>query len=381
MIYLDHNATTPLHPQALEAMLPFLGAAFGNPSSYHRLGREAKAAVDKARKTLAQALGAQPREIIVTSGGTEADNFALRGVAHALRAKGRHIITSAVEHHAVLKTCKALEKDGGAVTCLPVDDQGRVDLDAVLKSIRPDTILISVMYANNETGVVQPVEDIGRLAREHGVLFHTDAVQAFCKIPVVAAVRHVDLLSIASHKIYGPKGAGALFVRSGTPLAPLLAGGHHEFSLRAGTENVAALVGFAEAAALGMGSLEHEAVRLAALRDRLEEQLLKAVPDIIIHGKNAPRVPNTSNISFLSVESESILLHLDLLGICASAGSACTTGSPEQSHVLLAMGCSAPEAQGAVRFSLGKDTNENQINTVTEALCGIIKKLRQVSSM
>lgn len=381
MIYLDHNATTPLHPQALEAMLPFLGAAFGNPSSYHRLGREAKAAVDKARKTLAQALGAQPREIIVTSGGTEADNFALRGVAHALRAKGRHIITSAVEHHAVLKTCKALEKDGVAVTCLPVDDQGRVDLDAVLKSIRPDTILISVMYANNETGVVQPVEDIGRLAREHGVLFHTDAVQAFCKIPVVAAVRHVDLLSIASHKIYGPKGAGALFVRSGTPLAPLLAGGHHEFSLRAGTENVAALVGFAEAAALGMGSLEHEAVRLAALRDRLEEQLLKAVPDIIIHGKNAPRVPNTSNISFLSVESESILLHLDLLGICASAGSACTTGSPEQSHVLLAMGCSAPEAQGAVRFSLGKDTNENQINTVTEALCGIIKKLRQVSSM
>lgn len=381
MIYLDHNATTPLHPQAREAMLPFLGDAFGNPSSYHRLGREAKAAVDRARKTLAEALGTQPQEIVFTGSGTEADNLALRGVAHALRKKGRHIITSAIEHHAVLQTCRALERDGFAVTCLRVDAQGRVDPDALVKSIRPDTILISIMYANNETGVIQPVEDVGRIARKHGVLFHTDGVQAFCKIPVTAGIQAADLFSIASHKIYGPKGAGALFVRSGTPLTPLLTGGHHEFSLRAGTENVAALAGFAAAAALGTSSLEREALRLAAVRERLEEQLQKAVPDIIIHGKKARRVPNTSNISFLSVESESVLLHLDLLGICASAGSACTTGTPEQSHVLQAMGCSAQEAQGAVRFSLGKDTTPQDIDTVVAALVAITKKLRKISSV
>jgi len=338
MIYLDHNATTPLHPLALKAMLPFFKTSFGNPSSYHRAGRAAKAALEKARHTIARLLGAAPGEIVFTSGATEADNLALRGVARALRDRGRHIITSSVEHHAVLKTCRSLEEEGWRVTCLPVDARGRVAPEAVAGAIRPDTVLVSIMYANNETGVVQPVEEISAICRHHHVLFHTDAVQAFGKMPFPAAGEICDLLSLSSHKIHGPKGAGALYIKNGTPIAPLLTGGHHEFGLRAGTENVPAIVGFAAAAEHAVKDCAAEAVRLAALRDRLEALLLDSVPDILVNGTGAVRIPNTSNISFLAIESESILLHLDLLGICASAGSACTTGEPEPSHGLPAAG-------------------------------------------
>lgn len=380
MIYLDHNATTPVHPKALKAMLPFFKKGFGNPSSYHMAGREARAAVERARQTIARLLGVSPCEIIFTSSATEADNLALRGVAQAMRDKRRHIITSSVEHHAVLKTCRSLEKEGWHVTYLPVDAQGRVNPDDVSSAIRPDTVLISIMYANNETGVVQPVKEIGAIARRHRVLFHTDAVQAFGKVSIPPAGDFCDLMSISSHKIYGPKGAGALYIKTGTPLTPLITGGHHEHGLRAGTENVPAIVGFAVAAELVVSSCEQEAKRLAMLRDRFEEKLRALLPDIIIHGDGADRIPNTTNISFITAESESILLHLDLLGICASAGSACTTGEPEPSHVLLAMGCPPQTAQTAVRFSFGRDTTIQDIDTTAEALGDIVKKLRSISS-
>ena len=381
MIYLDHNATTPLHPRALKAMLPFFKKDFGNPSSYHRAGREARAAVENARQTIASLLGASPCEIIFTSSATEADNLALRGVAWALRHRGRHIITSAVEHHAVLNTCRSLEHEGWQVTYLPVDANGRVDPVSVAQHIRPDTILISVMYANNETGVVQPVVDIGRIARSRSILFHIDAVQAFGKISLPPVAEICDLMSLSSHKIYGPKGAGALYVKNGTPLMPLLTGGHHEFGLRAGTENVPAIVGFAVAARYAVSDCPQEAVRLAALRDQFETLLLDSIPNICINGRGAERIPNTTNISFLAIESESILLHLDLLGICASSGSACTTGEPEPSHVLRAMGCSSQVAQGAVRFSLGRETTPQDIETVVRALSTITQKLRGISSI
>jgi len=381
MIYLDHNATTPLHPRALEAMLPFFEKSFGNPSSYHRIGRQARTAVEQSRTRIAQLLGCDAPEIIFTSGATEADNLAIRGIAQALRSRGTHIITSTVEHHAVLKTCQALEAAGWHVTYLPVDRAGRVDPADLEKNIRADTILISIMYANNETGVVQPLADLSTIARRHGILFHTDAVQAFGKLPLPRAPQICDLMSLSSHKIYGPKGIGALYVKKGTPLTPVLTGGHHEFGLRAGTENVPAIVGFATAAEIAWNSCTQESVRLAGLRDRFEEQLLASIPEIIIHGKAAHRLPNTSSISFLSVESESILLHLDLMGICASAGSACTTGEPEPSHVLRAMGCTPQVAQTSVRFSFGRETSEGDLDTVIKALETTIRKLRGISSI
>ncbi|MCX8044813.1 MAG: cysteine desulfurase [Desulfobacterota bacterium] len=381
MIYLDHNATTPLDPRVLKTMLPFFKKSFGNPSSYHRHGREAREALEKARHTVAHLLGAMPREIVFTSSATEANNLALRGVVRALRNKGRHIITSSIEHHAVLKTCRALEQDGCQITFLPVDGCGRVDPNTVSRAIRRDTILITIMYAHNETGVIQPISDISRIARSHNIIFHTDAVQAFGKIPIPPARELCDLMSLSSHKIYGPKGAGALYIKRGTPISPLLTGGHHEHGLRAGTENVPAIVGFAAAAEHAVKDCGKEAVRLAALRNRLEALLIDSVPDISINGKGVERIPNTTNVSFLSVESESVLLHLDLLGICASAGSACTTGDPEPSHVLLAMGCTPQQAQGAVRFSLGKSTTARDIDTVAAVLTDIVKKLRSISSV
>jgi len=380
-IYLDYNATTPLLPEALEAMLPYLKGSFGNPSSYHQPGREAKAAVARARTVVAGLLGAKPGEIIFTAGGTEADNLAIKGVAGALKDKGRHIITSAIEHHAVLKTCAALEKEGFSVTYLPVDSNGLVNPADVCRHIRPDTILISVMHANNESGVLQPIYEIGAAARKGGVLFHTDAVQSFGKVAVSLSSLPVDLLSVSSHKIYGPKGAGALFVRNGTPIIPLVAGGHHEQGLRAGTENVAAIVGFAEAASQTIAGLEHEGKRLSELRDYFEEKVQKAIPGVTINSTGTQRVPNTSSISFTSVESESILLHLDLRGIYASAGSACTTGSPEPSHVLQAMGIPQHDAQGTLRFSLGKMTTKEDLDTTVGALESIVEKLRMISSV
>jgi len=381
LIYFDHNATTPLCPEARQAMLPFLDNVFGNPSSYHSLGRQARSAVERARRIISEIFGCSAVEVLFTSGGTEANNLALRGASSAMKDRGRHIITTAIEHHSVLKTCEALGREGFEITFLPVDSQGVVDPQLVVDAIRPDTILISVMHANNETGAVQPVEQIGRIARQRGIVFHTDAVQAFGKMAMGTVLDYADMVSVSAHKVYGPRGVGSLLVRRGTSLSPVMTGGHHEQGLRPGTENVGAIAGFTAAAGQSVAKLAVEAVRLAALRDRFEELLLQTIPGVSINSRGAARVPNTSNICFTGVESESVLLHLDLLGICASSGSACTTGEPEPSHVLRAMGLSSLQAQGAVRFSFGTSTSQEQIDTGTEALAGIAKKLREVSSL
>jgi cysteine desulfurase len=381
MIYLDHNATTPLHPDVFKAMKPYLEKQFGNASSYYRLGREAKDALESSRKTIARCIGAQPSEIIFTSGGTESDNLALRGVAHALREKGNHIITSAIEHHAVLRTCEDLQRYGFTVTYLPVDSNGRINPDDIKRRISKKTILISLMYVNNETGVIQPVDAVGEIAQEAGVIFHTDAVQAAGKLPVNVKKLPVDLLSITAHKLHGPKGIGALYLRTGTPLMPRITGGHHEHNLRAGTENIPAIVGFAKAFSIASEQREHTTKKLEHLRQHLESQVMARIADVQINGAGAPRVCNTSNMSFCSIDGESILLHLDLHGICASTGSACTTGAPEPSHVLTAMGVPIYNAQGSMRFSLGRDNTEQEIEQVVKVLVDVTDKLRAISSL
>jgi len=322
-----------------------------------------------------------PAEVVFTSGGTEANNMALRGATSALKSQGRHIITSAVEHHSVLKTAEALGLDGFEITIVPVDAQGVIDPRLVAEAMRHDTILVSVMHANNETGALQPVEEIGRVVRKRGVLFHTDAVQAFGKIEMGTVFDYADMVTLAAHKIYGPQGAGALLVRRGTAFAPFMTGGHHEQGLRPGTENMAALAGFAAAAQQAQAKLSDETKRIARLRDHFEAMLLQAIPHVSVNSRSAERVANTASVCFDGIESESALLHLDLLGICASAGSACTTGETEPSHVLRAMGLSNLQAQSALRFSLGRSTTAGHVDTVAEALIGIIKKLRQMSSL
>lgn len=381
MIYLDHNATTPVHDRVFEVMVPYLRQHFGNASSFYRIAREAKDILEQSRKNIAACIGAEHDEIVFTSGGTEADNLAIRGAARALHHKGNHIITSSIEHQAVLRTCQALEKEGYRVTYLPVGSQGVVNPDDVRCNIRSDTILISIMYANNETGVIQPVDAIGQIAREADVVFHTDAVQAVGKIPVQVDVQAVDLLSLSAHKMYGPKGTGALYVKRRTPLEPVLTGGPHEYALRAGTENIAGIVGCAAAGSLALASLAEDAQHMSRLRDRFETALMEQIEAVTINGQSAPRISNTSNVSFAGMDSESVLLHLDLRGIYASAGSACTTGSAEPSRVLLAMGLSKQEAQGALRFSFGKDNTEEDIDCVVDALVDISGILRSISSV
>jgi len=381
MIYLDHNATTRLHPEVLRFMETYLREQFGNASSSYGLGREAKLALENSRKKIADCLGAQSQEIIFTSGGTESDNLAIRGVARALKSKGNHIITSRIEHHAVLMTCLALEKEGFNVTYLPVDADGRVNPDDIRKHIGEKTILISIMAANNETGVIQPISEIGSIAREKEIVFHTDAVQAVGKIPVNVDALCVDLLSVSGHKFHGPKGVGVLYVRHNTPLIPIITGGHHECTLRAGTENIPGIAGLAEALSLAVQSQRETAKKLSKLRDQFESTILQKIDGVQINGAHAPRVPNTSNISFQFIDGESILLHLDLKGICASSGSACSTESPESSHVLLAMGVPARTAQGTIRFSLGKDNTDDEIGFVIESLIEITTKLREISSV
>jgi len=380
-IYFDHNATTALCSEARQAMLPFFGGAAGNPSSYHHLGRQARSAMQASRRTIADIFRCSPDAVVFTSGGTEANNLALRGAAAALQHRGRHIIISAVEHHSVLKTAEALSREGFELKVLPVDPQGLVDPQQLARAVRSDTILASVMFANNETGAVQPVRELGNVARQHGIVFHTDAVQAFGKIPIGPVFDFADMVTLASHKIYGPAGAGALLVRAGTPLSPIITGGHHEGGLRGGTENLAAIAGFAAAAQRAAERLDEEALRIGSLRDRFEKRIREEISGVRINSRDAQRVPNTSNICFEGVESESVLLHLDLLGICASSGSACTTGEPEPSHVLRAMGLSSMQAQGALRFSLGRGTTAAEVDTVAEALRGIIEKLRALSSL
>jgi len=380
-IYLDHNATTPVHPDALKAMLPFLDANYGNPSSMHFLGREARAALDGARERLAKLLGAKPGEIVFTGSGTEADNHAIFGVVRALAGKARHVITSPVEHHAVLHSCEHLRQhEGVEVTVLPVDGDGVVSPDAVRSALRNDTALVSVMWANNETGVLQPVREIGAICRERGVLFHTDAVQAFGKVPVKVSDVPVDLLSVSGHKVYGPKGVGALWTRPRTKLESLLHGGSHENDRRAGTENVAGIVGFVRAAEITTSRAESEDVRLRPLTERLWQGLSARIERIRRNGPAGRRVANTLNVSFTGCKSDALLMSLDLEGIAVSSGSACAVGSLKPSPVLLAMGLGADLANAAVRFSLGAATTEADVDAVLEVMPGIVARLRSFSA-
>jgi cysteine desulfurase len=379
MIYLDYNATTPCDPRVVEAMLPFFREHFGNPSSLHRFGQEARQAVEKARSVIARSIGARDEEIVFTSGGTESNNLAIRGVAQALRKKGNHLVTSSIEHHAVLNVFRALEKEGFAVTYLPVDREGLVHPEDLRKALRPETILVSIMHANNETGVIEPIEELSRIVREHGAVFHTDAVQTVGKVPIQVDALGVDLLSASAHKFYGPKGVGFLYVRRGTRLAPQILGGHHERGRRAGTENVPGIVGMAKALEVAQDEMHEEARRVGTLRDRLEEELQARIPDIVVVSRGAPRLYNTSLVLVEYVEGESLLLNLDFEGICVSSGSACTSSSLEPSHVLLACGYPHALAHGSIRFSLGKWTTEEEISRVVSVFPGIVEKLRAIS--
>ncbi|HPR52588.1 MAG TPA: cysteine desulfurase NifS [Deltaproteobacteria bacterium] len=381
MIYLDHNATTPLSGEVLEAMMPYFKQSFGNASSFYEPARTARAALEKARGTIAAAIGASPEEIVFTASGTESDNLALRGVCRAFQGKDLHIITSPVEHHAVLKTCEDLQGTGVRITQVPVDNSGCVDPADVAGNITPDTVIISIMCANNETGVIQPIQAISEIAREKGIIFHTDAVQAFGKMPVHVDELGVDLMTISAHKIYGPKGVGALYIRKGTNISPIITGGSQERARRAGTENIPAIAGFAKAVEMAVEHLDEAGRHMTVLRDTFENQIMERIDNVTINGQGAPRIPNTSSMSFASIDGESILLHLDLLGVCASTGSACATGSPEPSHVLTAMGLSHVEAQGTIRFSLGKDTTLQDIDRLCEVMPGIVSRLRRISSI
>jgi cysteine desulfurase len=380
-IYLDHAATTPTRPEVVKAMLPYFADAFGNPSSIHSYGQEARGALEEARTKVAQLIGARSEEIIFASGGTEADNFALKGIAYANEHKGNHIITTSIEHHAVLEACKFLEKRGFQITCLPVDKYGVVDPDDVRKAITSRTILVSVMHANNEVGTIEPVEEIGEFVREAGVYFHSDAVQTVGHIRVNVDELKVDLLSISGHKFCGPKGVGALYVRKGTKLVPLMHGGEHEKRRRAGTENVPGIVGLGKAAELAGQEIGKEAERLARLRDQLVEGLVEKIDHIRFNGHPTRRLPNNVNVSVDFVEGESMLLNLDLEGICASTGSACSSASLEPSHVLMALGLSPEQAHGSLRFTFGRENTEADVERVLEVLPGIVAKLRAMSPL
>ena len=380
-IYLDYAATTPTHPEVVKTMLPYFSEVSGNPSSIYSYGQEAKGAIEEARGKVADLIRAQSEEIVFTSGGTEADNFAIKGVAYAKEPKGNHIITSSIEHHAVIETCKFLERRGFRVTYLPVDEYGLVDPDDVRRAITDKTILISVMHANNEVGTIEPIAEIGRIAREAGIYFHTDAVQTVGHIPVNADELGADLLSMSAHKLYGPKGVGALYIRKGTKLIPFMHGGEQERRRRASTENVPGIVGFGRAVELAQQEMRQEAKRLAYLRDKLIKGLIEGIDHSRLNGHPLNRLPNNVNISIEFVEGESMLLNLDLEGICASTGSACSSSSLEPSHVLLALGLSPEQAHGSLRFSLGKWTTEEEIGRVLEVLPKIVAKLRAMSPL
>jgi cysteine desulfurase len=376
-VYLDHNASTPVHPEVVAAMLPYYSERFGNPSSVHAFGREAREGLDAAREQVAGFLGTGRDEIVFTSGGTESDNLAIKGVAMA-RRQG-HIITSQIEHHAVLRTCQNLETLGFSVTYLPVDGQGMVDPDELRRSLRGDTILVSIMHANSEIGTVEPVREIGRITRERGIPFHVDAVQTFGKLPIDLDGAGIDLLSFSSHKIYGPKGVAGLYIRKGTRMVSVQHGGEHERRRRAGTENVAGIVGFGKAVEVRAREMADEAVRLTVLRNRLWEGISGRLPEVRLNGHPTQRLPGTCNMCFRHVESESIVLGLDLKGIAVSAGSACTSGNVEPSYVLVAMGVPVDWAMGSVRCSLGRSTTAEDIDYVIEATVPLVEKLRSLS--
>ncbi len=379
-IYFDHNATTPVDPAVLDIVSRALRDDFGNPSSVHHFGQRAKAVLDEARTAVARLVGGEPSEVVFTSGGTEADNFAIRGAAEALEPTGRkHLIASSIEHEAVLVTLKALARRGWKTTLLPVDTTGIVSPDALRQAITDDTALVSIMHANNEIGTVQPVRELAAIAHDRGALFHTDAVQSAGKIPVNVRTLGVDLAAISAHKFFGPKGAGALWIRRGTRLNAILTGGKHERSRRAGTENVAGIAGLGAAAQLAEKKLDTEAARLGALRDRLEAAVLGSIPGTAINGAREPRVPNTTNISFEGIEAESLLIALDLEGFAVSTGSACSSGTLEPSHVLRAMGFPPHRTQNSIRISLGARNTDADVDALLETLPKVVSKLRSVS--
>lgn len=379
MIYLDYNATTPLAPEALAEMRPYLERHFGNPSSIHAAGREARAAIDDARDRLAKLLGAKPHEIIFTGGGTEADNLAVIGLARAQASRGKHVISCATEHHAVLHACEHLQKkEGFRVTWLPVDANGRVHAPDVAKAITSETTLVSIMTANNETGTTQPIAEISSICRERGVLFHSDAIQSFGKEPL--DTRHFDALSLAAHKFHGPKGVGVLYLRAGLSIERLQHGGSHENERRPGTENTAAIVGMARAAELALTTMESERTRQAELRDRLWEGIREAFPAAVRNGDPEHTLANTLNVSFPGLDGEGLLINLDLAGICASSGSACMVGSIMPSHVLLAMGVAPELARSTVRFSLGKEITTTEITTTIARLPAIFSRLQTATA-
>ena len=380
-IYLDNAATTAVSPEVLEAMLPYFTQCFGNPSSIHSTGRDARRVVDAARRQVAAAIGAQPQEIYFTAGGSESDNWAIKGTAFAKRSKGNHIITSAIEHHAVLHTCAWLEKQGFEVTYLPVDEFGRVRVEDVEKAITDKTILITIMAANNEIGTIQPIAEIGKLAHDKGILFHTDAVQAIGAMPIDVNAMHIDMLSMSGHKFHGPKGIGALYIRKGVKIDQYLHGGAQERGQRAGTENLAGIVGMGKAIEIATQHLEENAARLTVLRDKLIDGILAEIPDVRLNGHRTQRLPNNVNVSVRYVEGEALLLRLDLAGIAGSSGSACTSGSLDPSHVLLAIGLPHEIAHGSLRLSLGTDTTEAEIDEVLDKLPGIVKNLRDMSPL
>ncbi len=382
-IYLDYNATSPVRPEVLDAMLPFYREQFGNPSSVHWAGRQVAGALEKAREQVATLINASPAEIVFISCGSEGDNMAIKGTLSALRDKGNHIITTAVEHPAVLETCKALEKDGYDVTYLPVDKDGLLDVADLEKAITARTVLISIMWANNETGNLYPIEEIGAIARKYNIRFHTDAVQAIGKVPVDVQQAKVDLLVLSGHKLGAPKGVAAIYVRRGTRMTPLLHGGHQERNRRAGTQNVAGIVGLGKACEMAGAELADYSKRVRQLRDRLEDGIIAQVPDIKLNGTpdRDLRLPNTLNVSFAYIEGESLLLNLDMFGIAASSGSACTSGSLEPSHVMGAMCVEVTLAHSSTRFSLGPETTAAEIDKVLEVLPATVQRLRDMSPL
>ncbi len=380
-IYVDNAATTKVAPEVLEEMLPYFGGGFGNPSSIYQEGREAKKAIETARERVANAIGADAKEIYFTGSGSEADNWAIRSVAKTLKDKGNHIITTAVEHHAVLHTCQDLEKQGYEVTYLPVDEYGMVSLDDVKSAIKDTTILITIMFANNEIGTIMPIAKIGELAHEKGILFHTDAVQAVGNVPINVKEMNIDMLSLTGHKFHGPKGAGALYVRKGTKLASFITGGAQERMKRAGTENVAGIVGLGKAIEMATANIEEKREKVTALRDYYIEKILTKVPYSRLNGHKTERLCGNSNISFEFIEGEGLLLSLDMKGVSASSGSACTSGSLDPSHVLLAIGLKHEQAHGSLRVSFSEENTYEEADYIVDAVAEIVERLRMMSPL
>ena len=381
MIYLDNAATTKTAPEVVDAMLPYFSEYYGNASTIYSLGAESKKAMDHARQTIADSLGAKPEEIYFTAGGSESDNWALKATAEAYATKGKHIITTKIEHHAILHTCEYLEKRGFEITYLNVDRDGLISLDELKAAIRPDTILISVMFANNEIGTIEPIAEIGEIAKEHGVLFHTDAVQAYAQVPINVDEMHIDMLSASGHKLNGPKGIGFLYIRKGVKIRSFVHGGAQERSRRAGTENIPGIVGLGAAVERAMRIMDSKTRKEIELRDYLIGRLENEIPHCWLNGHRTKRLPNNINFSFLFIEGESMLIMLDMKGICASSGSACTSGSLDPSHVLLAIGLKHEEAHGSLRLTLSEDSTKEEMDIVAEEVKKIVQRLRDMSPL